>query len=77
MVAGTPSGDFEVTKMPQINRRVVTGNYPAVMVFVSEKETSGNKNDFEIGLIGRSKHELDAEELGVVHTEDKQNSVGM
>lgn len=72
VIAGTPSGDFEVTKIPEINGWVVTGDCPGVMMFVSEKETGGKRSDFDIGMIGRSKREHDSKELEVVHVEDKR-----
>jgi hypothetical protein len=70
VVAGTPSGDFEVTKIPEIKGWIVTGDYPGIMVYVSMVEGK-KKKDFEIGMIGRTKRELDAKELEVLHIEDK------
>lgn len=70
-VAGTPSGDFEVTKIPEIKGWVVTGDYPGIMMYVPLEEGK-NKSDFEIGMIGRTKRECDARELEVLHVEDKQ-----
>lgn len=72
-VAGTPSGDFEVTKIPEINGWVVTGDYPGIMVYVSEEEGK-KKNDVETGLVGRNKRERDAKELEIVHIEDTTNN---
>lgn len=74
VVAGTPSGDFQVTKIPEINGWVVTGDYPGIMMYVPLEEGK-KKGDFEIGMIGRNKRERDAKELEVVHIEDKQKSV--
>lgn len=71
VVAGTPSGDFEVTKIPEINGWVVTGDYPGIMMYVSMEEIGNNKNDFEIGMIGRSIRERDASGLEVVHIENR------
>src|SRR3989344_3773825 len=71
VVAGTPSGDFEVTKIPEINGWVVTGDYPGIMMYVSEEEGE-KKGDAEVGLIGRNKREHDSRELEVVHIEDKR-----
>lgn len=74
VVAGTSSGDFEVTKIPEINGWVVTGDCPGIMVYVSLEE--GKKDsDFEIGMIGRTKRECDAKELEVVHIEDKRRNM--
>ncbi len=79
VIPGSSSGDFEVTKIPEINGWVVTGDYPGIMMYVSYGEahsaSSGqagnNKNDFELGMLGRRKRELDAKELKVIHVEDK------
>lgn len=73
-IAGTPSGDFEVTKIPEINGWVVTGDYPGIMMYVSEEEGK-KKDDFAIGMIGRAKRELDAEKLEIIHAEDKRKSI--
>lgn len=71
VVAGTPSGDFEVTKIPDINGWIVTGDYPGIMMYVSEEEAGTNNSDFEIGIIGRTKRRQDGKDLVVVHIEDK------
>ncbi len=75
VVSGSSSGDFEVTKIPEIDGWVVTGDYPGIMIFISYKGAGSNGNDFEIGMLGREKRELDAKELEVVHVEDKQKNV--
>ena len=75
VVAGTPSGDFEVTKIPEINGWVVTGDYPGIMMYVSEEEVGQRNSDFEIGITGRAKREQDAKTLEVMLVEDKQKSV--
>lgn len=74
VVAGTQSGDFEVTKIPEINGWVITGDYPGIMVYVSDEEGK-KKDDVEIGLIGRNKREHDAKEPEVAHIEDKQKNI--
>ncbi len=71
VIPGTPSGDFEVTKIPDINGWVVIGDYPGIMMYVSKEEVGNKKSDFEIGMAGRSKREHDAKDLEVVHVEDK------
>lgn len=70
VAAGTPSGDFEVTKIPEISGWIVTGDYPGIMMYVSLKEGE-KKGDFEIGMIGRTKRELDGKVLEVVYVEEK------
>lgn len=75
VVAGTPSGDFEVTKIPEINGWVVTGDYPGIMMYVSREEAGSQKDDFEIGMVGRSKREHDSRELEVAYVEGKGERV--
>lgn len=75
VVAGTPLGDFEVTKIPEINGWVVTGDYPGIMMYVSAEEAGKKNSDFEIGMIGRAKREYDAKELEIIHIEDKGKSI--
>ncbi|MEK7543381.1 MAG: hypothetical protein AAB557_00770 [Patescibacteria group bacterium] len=74
VVAGTPSGDFEVTKIPDINGWIVTGDYPGIMTYVSSEEAGKKDSDFEVGIFGRTKKEQDATSLEVVHIEDKANT---
>ena len=61
---GTPSGDFNITKVD--SGWVVTGDQPGILNFVSEVEGK-RKEDFEIGLIGRSKKELDYKEPKIIY----------
>lgn len=72
VIAGTPSGDFEVTKIPEIKGWIITGDYPGIMMYVSEEEAGTKNSDFEIGIIGRTKREQDGKDLVVVHIEDKR-----
>lgn len=74
VVAGTPSADFAVTKIPEINGWVVTGDYPGMMIYVSQEEAGKKNSDFEIGLVGRHKRADDAKELEVVHVENKRKN---
>ncbi len=75
VIAGTPSGDFEVTKIPDINGWVITGDYPGIMIYVSSEEVDKKNSDFEIGMIGRSKRERDSKELEIIYVEDKHKNV--
>lgn len=74
VIPGTPSGDFEVTKIPEIDGWLITGDYPGILNYVSSQDGQ-KKGDFEIGMIGRERRELDAKELGIIHVEDKQTVV--
>lgn len=69
VVPGSSSGDFEVTKISEIDGWVVTGDYPGIMIYVSREEGK-EKDDVEVGILGRRKRELDAKELEVAHIED-------
>lgn len=60
---GTPSGDFTVTKVD--SGWIVSGDQPGILNYVSEDE-GGGKEDFEIGLIGRNKKELDSKEPKII-----------
>lgn len=73
VIPGSPSGDFEVTKIPEIDGWLITGDYPGIMDYVSSQEGKG-KDDFEIGMIGRTKRESDAKTQEVVHVEDKSKN---
>ena len=44
VVAGTPSGDFEVTKIPEIHEWVITADYPEIMTCVSLEEGKNKSN---------------------------------
>lgn len=61
---GSESADFTVTKVD--NGWIVTGNQPGILNYVSEEE-GRNKEDYEIGLIGRNKKEQDSKDLKIVH----------
>ncbi len=71
VVAGTPLGDFEVTKISDINGWIVTGAFSGIMMYVSDEEAGNHHDDIDIGMIGRSKRERDAKKLEVIHVEDK------
>ena len=62
---GSESADFTVMKVD--NGWVVTGYQPGILNYVSEDEGRG-KEDYEIGLVGRSKKEQDSKALKIVYT---------
>lgn len=62
----TSSADFTVLKVG--DGWIVTGDQPGILNYVSEDEGK-NMEDYEIGLIGRDKKEMDSKELKVVHVE--------
>lgn len=70
VIPGTPSGDFDVTRIPDIQGWIVIGVYPGIMVYVSEDEAGSKHHDIDIGILGRTKRDLDAKFVTVIHTED-------
>lgn len=72
VIVGTPSGDFDVIKVSEVHGWIVTGDYPGIMIFVSEEEAGKKNSDIEVGLIGRTIRANDAKELKVVHVEIKK-----
>lgn len=70
VIPGTPSGDFDVTRIPDIQGWIVTGNFPGIMMYVFEDEAGNNNSDLEIGMLGRTKRDLDAKFVHVIHVED-------
>ena len=60
VVAGTPAGDFNVTKVRHNDGWIVTCAHPDVLNFVSPAEIDGGAEDgMSVGLLGRSKREAD------------------
>lgn len=63
VVPGTPSGDFNVTKVD--TGWIVTGDQPGILNYVTEEEGK-DKEDYEIGLLGRNQKELDTKGLKII-----------
>ncbi len=61
---GTSTADFNVLKVDQ--GWIVTGDQPGILNYVSEEE-GREKEDYEIGLIGRNLKEQDNKELKIVY----------
>ena len=72
--AGTPAGDFSVVHLDAYPGWVVTYQHPDILNYVSPDEVSSGAEDVTIGLLGRSKRDLDGESLTVVHVEDKRET---
>lgn len=62
---GTSTADFTVTKVDK--GWIVTGDQPGILNYVSEDEGE-EKEDWEIGLLGRNQKEQDSKELRVIYT---------
>jgi len=65
VVAGTPSGDFNVSEMPAEFGWLVSFDHPDILARVS-RATAGASPDMVIGLTGRAARARDAEALAVV-----------
>ncbi len=63
---GTPSADFRVTKLEGLPGWIVSGDQPGILNYVSGDEGE-DKEDWEIGLIGRDKKEQDLKKLKIIH----------
>jgi hypothetical protein len=73
--AGGPAGDFSVITLDDDPGWVVTSHHPDILTYVSPDEVAEQSNDLVIGLLGRSKRDLDASELMVIHVEDNRGVV--
>lgn len=66
----TPSADFGCIELADKKGWVVTCHSNNILTYVSAQEVPGDKSDVSIGLTGRCKRELDANELVIIHIED-------
>jgi hypothetical protein len=73
--AGGPAGDFSIITLDDDPGWVVTSHHPDILTYVSPDEVAGQSNDLVIGLLGRSKRDLDASELMVIHVEDNRGVI--
>jgi len=73
--AGAPAGDFSVITLDDDPGWVVTSHHPDILTYVSPDEVAEQRNDLVIGLLGRSKRDLDAAELMVIHVEDNRGVI--
>jgi hypothetical protein len=71
---GSPAGDFGVIELPDALGWIVTGHHDDILTLVRFDEvSSGDVNDLVVGLLGRSKRDLDSAELRVFHVEDRRS----
>jgi hypothetical protein len=71
--AGSSFGDFSTIELEDGRGWVVTCHHNDILTFVSPDEVEpASANDLVVGLLGRSKRGQDAEELGVIHVEDRR-----
>ncbi|MHC4478586.1 MAG: hypothetical protein ACYTEL_23360 [Planctomycetota bacterium] len=68
---GSPAGDFSVIALDEHPGWVVTCHHADILTYVMPNEVGENTDDVSIGLLGRSKRAKDADQLQVVHVEDR------
>ena len=68
----TPSADFSVVVLADHPGYVVTCHHPDILTYVGPDEVDAEPEEVAVGLLGRSKRNWDAEELRVVHVEDRR-----
>jgi len=69
--AGSSFGDFGTITLDNGRGWVVTSHHNDILTFVGQDEVSPDAEDLAVGLLGRSKRGHDAEQLRVLHVEDK------
>ncbi|WP_219672102.1 hypothetical protein [Streptomyces bambusae] len=74
--AGSPAGDFGVIDVKDADGGwVITGHHQDVLTYVAPDEPSGRDN-FAVGMRGRTKRHRDGTELHIVHVEDRRTPAG-
>ncbi len=72
---GSPAGDFTVIKLSEHEGWIVTCHHPDILTYVSVEEVGADANDLLIGITGRSKRDNDADQLKIIHVEDKRSNL--
>src|SRR5262249_42400840 len=72
--AGSSFGDFTTITLDNDRGWVVACHHNDILTFVSPDEVGPDAEDLVVGLLGRSKRGQDAEELRVLHVEDKRSA---
>ena len=68
VVVGGPAGDFEVFHLDETEGWVVGGHGYGMYTYVHPAElASVDPNDVEIGLLGRSKRDIDGTDLKILY----------
>ena len=75
----TPSGDFSVITLDQPLGWVVTCHHPDILTYVNKNEVDfdeikNNREELIVGLLGRSKRDLDSKIPIIIHIEDKRSN---
>lgn len=71
--AGTPAGDFDTVALRDGRGWVVTCHHEDILTIVGPDEMAAGAPDVVVGLCGRSKRRQDAEQLRVLHVEDRRD----
>jgi len=70
VIPGSSHGDFEVARLDDILGWTVHYHHPDILSYVAPEEVeSPDAPDIVIGLIGRKKRAIDAQELEIIHVE--------
>ena len=73
--AGSPAGDFSTITLDDGLDWVVTSHHNDIFTCVTSEEIGPvGATDLVVGLLGRSKRDQDAQELEVLHVEDKRGA---
>ena len=67
----TPAADFATIALKAAPGWVVTSHHEHVLTYVGPEEVD-NSTDVYVGLLGRSKRDMDARELEIIHIEDRR-----
>lgn len=72
--AGSSFGDFGMIKLKDGRGWVVTCHHSDILTFVGADEAGPDASEMVVGLLGRSKRAQDAEDVRVMHVEDKRHA---
>jgi hypothetical protein len=72
---GGPAGDFRVLELHNGEGWLVTGHHPDVVTFVPLDDPD-DPTHLAVGILGRSRRDLDGTELHVVYVEDSHQGAG-
>ncbi len=71
---GTASADMNVIQLKNYPGWIVIGHHPDILNYISTDDFEpDSENTAGIGIMGRHNRATDAEELKIVHIEDKRN----
>jgi hypothetical protein len=71
---GSSFGDFGVVTLDNGHGWVVTCHHNDILTLVGPDEVGEGAEDLAVGLLGRSRRGQDAEDLRVLHVEDRRHA---